>query len=215
MCCVRRTYCYSSGLQGRDNGGWAAPGGSGWTIRWLGGQLCCQTSSAASPCEPRCWQPSDSAGWGNQGSSREVAVWLWNWCSPHFQCYLPGGIRNTGPRSAAEPLETGSYHWLVKSQLSAAIIPLHRILYFTHCRGFARWKSWNGGHGASFLPEWHQYECMKFRTKEWKHVEWSSFYFTLLCLSCTSVLPWPPTYILAGEMYGHQLQLSAKHFKCY
>lgn len=98
MCCVRRTYCYSSGLQGRDNGGWAAPGGSGWTIRWLGGQLCCQTSSAASPCEPRCWQPSDSAGWGNQGSSREVAVWLWNWCSPHFQCYLPGGICNIGSR---------------------------------------------------------------------------------------------------------------------
>ena len=75
-----------------------------------------------------------------------------------------------------------------------------------------------GGHGASRLPlpEWHQYGCMKFRTKEPKHVKRSPLYFTLLCLSLhILVLPLLPTYILAGEMYAYQLQLVAKHFKCY
>lgn len=32
---------------------------------------------------------------------------------------------------AAEPLETGSYHWLVKSQLSAVIIPLQMMRHST------------------------------------------------------------------------------------
>lgn len=57
MCCLWWTYWQSSQLQGRGNGGWAAPGGSGWAVRWLGGQTCCQSSSATSQCEPRCWNP--------------------------------------------------------------------------------------------------------------------------------------------------------------
>lgn len=99
----------------------------------LSGQQC----SLPLQCEPRCWHPSDSAGWGNQGTSREVVEWPWNWCSLCFQCYLPGGIWNIGPRRCS--WAPGNLKLLLACQepsvccyyFPTADETLHRIPYFT------------------------------------------------------------------------------------
>lgn len=78
----------------------------------------------------------------------------------------------------------------------------------------ACWRSW-GRLDVEPFSEGQQYWCVKFRRIKSIHVKWSALYFAL-CLSWyTSVLPLLPTYILASEMYAHQLHLAAKYFKCY
>lgn len=112
-------------------------------LRWLGGQVCCQTSSAASQCEPRCCQTVTLQG---GATSTEVVVWLWNWCCLCFQCYLPGGIHNTGLRRCS--WASGDLKLLMACQEPAACIPLQLIRPSTaYCISllwrFAEWKSWN------------------------------------------------------------------------
>lgn len=207
----------------------AAPGGAGSTtrIRWLGeGQVYCHTSSAASQFEPWCQNPSEPAGWGNWEAQREARGVTLELALPRLQLFLPGGTCNVGLRRcswAQRPWRPEVINGSSRATSLLSLFPYSRgdtaqnIAWFTHWGGFARWKSWGGWtrsqpSSSSRMTSVWVYE-IQVKGVETRNVVSFVFHSPLPLLIHFISAPLP-TYILAGEMYAHQLHLVAKYFKC-